>query len=174
MLPPCEGCQPFAVPTSPPQLTAEKPRLSVLAWALSWSLEPCLLLSIYSLYLQCSSYRGETSLSLRFLFFFPSLPSSRPQPPNRQHHHPLFPAFTSGSSSSLSSSPSRITKLALITSCLIRVGEQLSSAATCYASMGESMQRVPREATQSFRRQGRRWVEDRGGGGGWWWGSRGV
>lgn len=38
----------------------------LLVSTLSWSEELCLFLSIFSLYLQCSSYRGKRSLSLCF------------------------------------------------------------------------------------------------------------
>ncbi len=49
-----------------PQFNSKEPLLSFLVSALSWSEELCLFLSIFSLYLQCSSYRGKKSLSLCF------------------------------------------------------------------------------------------------------------
>lgn len=51
---------------SPPQFNGKEPRLSFLVSTLSWSEELCLFFSIFSLYLQCSSYRGKKSLSLCF------------------------------------------------------------------------------------------------------------
>lgn len=50
----------------PPQFNSKDPRLSFLVSTLSWSEELCLFLSIFSLYLQCSSYRGKKRLSLCF------------------------------------------------------------------------------------------------------------
>ena len=49
-----------------PQFNSNKPRPSFLVSALSRSEELCLFLSIFSLYLPCSSYRGRTSPSLCF------------------------------------------------------------------------------------------------------------
>lgn len=53
---------------SPRQFNGNEPCLSFLVSTLSWSEELCLFLSIFSLYLQCSSYRGKKSLSLYKMF----------------------------------------------------------------------------------------------------------
>ena len=47
---------------SPRQLNSKEPLPSFLVSTLSWSEELCLFLSIFSLYLQCSSYRGTLTL----------------------------------------------------------------------------------------------------------------
>lgn len=54
---------------SPPQFNSKEPRLSFLVSTVRWSEELCLFLSIFSLYLQCSSYRGKKRLSLCFPSF---------------------------------------------------------------------------------------------------------
>ncbi len=77
--------------TFPPQFNSKQPHPFFFVSTLSWSEERCLFLSIFSLYLQCSGYRGKKSLSLCFpsSVFLPHISPSLPPSPNL-----VFAAFT--------------------------------------------------------------------------------